>query len=138
MSLFPILQPRAADPSGVSGLYVETAWDFEKNRPIYKNGAPVLITGKDAVFVWAYNALQTPRFIYDIFTWDYGNELESLIGKPFTDELKQSEAPRYIRECLMINPYITDVKDITVSFFDSHLEISCTIVTVYGEVKLYV
>ena len=138
MNLFPIIQPQIAEKNGASGLYVETAWDYEQNVPIYRGGSPVLITGGEAVMVWAWNALKTPRFFYEIFTYDYGNELESLIGKPFTDDLKQSEAPRYIRECLMINPYITDVRDIIVTFTDDLLEISCTIETVYGEVKLHV
>jgi len=138
VNLFPILQPRAAGTTGLSGLYVEAAWDYEKNTPVYKNGSPVLVTGLDAVLVWAHNALQTPRFLHEIFTWDYGNELDSLIGKPFTDELKRSEAPRLVRECLLINPYITDVTDILVSFGGSLLEISCTINTVYGEVRLNV
>jgi len=137
-NLFPIMQPQTAEASGVSKRFIETAWDFEKNIPIYKNGSPVLITGMDAVLVWAWNALQTPRYLHDIYTWDYGNEMDSFIGKPYTDELKQSEAPRLVRECLMINPYITDVRDILVDFSDTHLSVTCTIITVYGEVKLYV
>lgn len=136
MNLFPIIQPQIAGKPGASGLYTETAWDFEKCAPVYKNGSPVLVSGKDAVLVWAWNALRTPRFMFEIFTWDYGNEIESLIGKPFTDDLKQSEAPRCVRECLLINPYITDVKDVTVSFAGDKLEIGCTIMTAYGEVSL--
>jgi len=138
MNLFPIVQPIIADVPRTAGLYVETAWDFEKNAPIYRNGSPVLVTGAPAVLVWAWNALQTPRFIYEIFTYDYGNEIENLVGKPFADELKRSEAPRFVRECLSINPYITDVKDITVEFEGEHLSVSCMIVTVYGEVSLNV
>jgi len=133
MSLFPIIQPQPAAHPGASGLFVETAWDFERNAPIYRNGSPVLISGKDAVLVWAFNALQTPRGQHEIFTPDYGSGIEALIGKPYTDELKQSEAPRYIRECLLINPYITDVKDIEFTFEGDRVEISCTVVTVYGE-----
>jgi len=138
MNLFPIMQPQIADTPGASGLYVEAAWDFEKNMPIYKNGSPVLISGRDAVIVWAWHTLKTPRFQHEIFTWAYGSEIESLIGKPFTDELKRSEAPRYIRECLMTNPYITDVNDINVTFDGIHIEINCVVVTVYGEVDINV
>ena len=136
MSLFPIIQPRAAAASQNTGLYKEIAWDFAKNMPIYKNGSPVMVTGKDAVLVWAWHALSTPRYEYEIHTWNYGNEIKGLIGKPFTDELKQSEAIRYIKECLMTNPYITEVKDVLVSFDSDRLEISCGIVTIYGEVTL--
>ena len=138
MTIFPLIQPRAAFKEENTGRYIEVAWDVQNNIPIYKNGSPVLITGQDAVLVWAWNALNTPRFRHEIFTWAYGNEIETLIGKPFTDELKQSEAARYVRECLMINPYITGVAGITVNFADSLLEVACTINTVYGEVRLSV
>ena len=37
---------------------------------------------------------------------------------------------------LMINPYITDVTNVAVSFADGKLSISCTIKTIYGEVTI--
>ena len=135
MSLFPIIQPQTAETNKNRGLYVETAWDFENNIPIYRNGSPMLVTGREAVLVWVWKALNTPRYKHEIYTWSYGNDIDGLIGRAFTDELKQSEAARYVRECLKINPYVTDVKDITVNFSDSRLEISCIINTVYGEVS---
>jgi hypothetical protein len=138
MNLFPIVQPQAAEKPGAEGLYAEIAWDYESNTPIYRNGSPVFVSGSDAVLVWAWNAMQTPRFVHEIFTWDYGNEIEGMIGKPFTDELKKAEVPRLVREGLMINPYITGVKNITVAMDGDHLEISCRIETVYGEVALNV
>lgn len=138
MNLFPIIQPQTVEVSTELPLYKEVKWDFEKNIPVFKNGSPVIVSGKEAVLVWAWKALHTPRFRYEIYSWDYGNEAESLIGQPFTDELKQSEAARYVRECLLINPYIIDVSNISVSFGDGTLNISCTIETVYGEAELNV
>ena len=138
MSLFPMIQPRVADISVNTGLYIEVAWDYEKNAPIYKDGEPVTVSGKDAVLVWAWNALHTPRYRYEIFTSNYGNEVESLVGRPFSDDLKQSEASRHVKECLLINPYITGVRNIAVSFLGSRIEISCVIDTIYGEVSLSV
>lgn len=138
MNLFPIIQPQTVEVSTELPLYKEVKWDFEKNIPVFKNGSPVIVSGKEAVLVWAWKALRTPRFRYEIYSWDYGNEAESLIGQPFTDELKQSEAARYVRECLLINPYIIDVSNISVSFGDGTLNISCTIETVYGEAELNV
>lgn len=137
MSLFPIIQPQIAQAIE-PGLYKEVKWDFEKNIPVFKNGSPVIVTGKEAVFVWAWKALHTPRFRYEIYTWGYGNAAESLIGQPFTEELKQAEAARYIKECLLTNPYITGVSNISVSFGDGTLKIGCTIETVYGQVEINV
>jgi len=138
MTLFPMIQPQTAEADTTLELYREIAWDFEADLPIYQNGAPKIITGKDAVLVWAWKALHTPRFRYEIYTTDYGCDVENLIGQPFTDELKRSEAARYVRECLTINPYISDVSDITVTFADGVLSIQCTIETIYGQVNLSV
>jgi len=138
MSLFPMIQPETAGIDTELPMYREVAWDYENNRPIYKNGNPVMIEGKEAVMVWAWNALHTERFRYEIYTWDYGNEAESLVGQNYSEELKQSEAARYVRECLLINPYITDVKNIAVDFTDGLLTITGMLVTIYGEVELNV
>ncbi len=137
-SLFPIIQPQAVETDTELPMYKEVAWDYENNTPIYKNGNPVMVEGKEAVLVWAWNALHTERFRYEIFTWDYGNETESLVGQNFSDELKQSEAARYVRECLLINPYITDVKNVVVDFKDGILGITGTLVTIYGEADISV
>lgn len=136
MSLFPIIQPEALATETELPLYKEIDWDFERNIPIYNNGSPSFVTGARAVLVWAWKALHVQRSRYEIYTWDYGNEIESLIGQPYTDELKKAEAIRYVKECLLINPYITDVTDIVVDFKDSKITIQCRIVTVYGEVSL--
>lgn len=138
MSLFPMIQPEAIRAETALPLCREVDWDFELNIPIYKNGSPSFITGARAVLVWAWNALHTPRYRYEIYTWNYGNEVEQLIGQPFTDDLKRSEVTRFVRECLLINPYITDVADITVSFANETVKVSCRIITVYGEVNLSV
>ncbi len=138
MSLFPMIQPEAAGTDTELPMYREIAWDYENNKPIYKNGNPVMVEGKEAVMVWAWNALHTERFRYEIYTWDYANEAESLIGQNYSEELKQSEAARYVRECLLINPYITDVKNIAADFTDGLLTVTGTLVTIYGEAELNV
>lgn len=138
MSLFPMIQPQSTETKTELDLYQEIKWDFESNTPVFKNGSPVIVTGKEAVLSWAFKALNTPRYRHEIYTWDYGNETESLIGQTISEELKQSEAARYVRECLLVNPYITEVGDIVVSFTSGILSISGTIETIYGEVVINV
>lgn len=136
MTIFPIIQQTVEAVTKALPIYRETAWDYKTDMPIYKNGSPFIIEGKEAVEVWIWNALQTVRRRHEIYTWDYGNDLESLIGQPYTEELKRSEAIRYVRECLMVNPYITDVNDIAVTFADGTLFISCSVSTIYGAIKI--
>ena len=138
MNLFPMIQPELQEVKDERKLYREVKWNYEKNIPEFVNGSPVIVSGKEAVLVWAWKALHTSRYRYEIYSWDYGNETETLIGKPFSDELKQAEAERYIRECLLINPYITEVETIKVEFDGNRIKLECIIHTVYGEVTINV
>ena len=138
MSIFPMIQPKATTSIGNLPLYREVAWDYNANQPVFRRGEPVIVTGKEAVKVWIYKSILTSRYRYEIYTKDYGSEFEGLIGQAYTPALKEAEAPRYLRECLLINPYITDVKNIEVSFSDGTLTVSGIAETVYGEVKFHV
>ena len=137
-TLFPSIQPQTSDSNATLLLFKEVKWDFINNVPVYKSGSPVIVKGKEAILVWAWKALHTPRFRYEIYTWDYGNEVDSLIGQPFTEELKQSEAARYVEECLLVCPYISSVSDVTVTFVDGTLSVQAKLTTVYGEVEVNV
>ncbi|WRS27212.1 DUF2634 domain-containing protein [Oscillospiraceae bacterium MB08-C2-2] len=136
--LFPIIQPRSAASVKELPLYKEAAWDFVNGRPVFQDGSPVFVTGKEAVKVWIWKALVTPRTVYDIYSWSFGNELESLMGQNFTKETKLAEANRYIREALEINPYIAGINDITVEFAKARLTIHVRVTTIYGEVTINV
>lgn len=132
-TLFPIVQPQAAGVEQELPLCREVKWDFENNKPVFRRGEPVMVEGAEAVLVWAWLALHTPRFRHEIYSWGFGSELEGLVGRPYTEALKQSEARRYVQECLIVNPYIKSVDDVTVAFSDGRLSISCVIDTIYGK-----
>ena len=138
MSIFPLIDPSKTEEGGGRDfpLYREAAWDFERDIPIFRGGEPVAVEGRDALKVWIWRVLRTPRFKYEIYTWAYGSEFESLLGQACSDAVKTAEAPRYLRECLLVNPYITAVKDIAVSFEAGQLNVTGTAETVYGEVKV--
>lgn len=140
MTLFPLIEaPAASDgpsASGVLPLYREIAWDFENDVPIWRGGSPKWVTGAQAVAVWVWNTLHYIRGSLDIFSWDWGNEVQNLTGRPFTQGVKESEAVRYVQECLLVNPYITDVEQISVDFADATLSIQCAVDTIYGEVTV--
>ena len=105
----------------------EPAWDFSANRPIWRGGEPVMVTGAEAVLVWAWNALNTRRWAHDVFSAGYGLGLEALVGRPYTQEVREAEVLRLIREALT-SPYITDVQQIKTDFQGSTLTvlICCT------------
>ena len=135
MSLFPFISNNVDEVKVDSSLplYREVAWDFEKDMPIVENGDFKLIEGNEAIKVWAYKALLTPRYNHSIYSWDYGSELMDLVGKAYTSSLTKEEAKRYIKEALLINPYILEVIVIDTSFDNGVLSADIKIVTIYGE-----
>lgn len=139
MTLFPLIEAPAegaGQTAAVLPLYREAAWDFETDQPVWQGGSPRWVTGAQAVAVWIWNTLHYVRCSLDIFSWNWGNEIQNLAGRPFTQGVKESEAVRYIQECLLINPYITEVRQISVSFRNATLAIQCAVDTIYGEVKI--
>lgn len=136
-SYFPfITKSELAEKKESIPIYKEVAWDFESNKMVIKNGMPVIVEGNEAIKVWIYKAIKTERYKYLIYSWDYGCELEGLIGKGLPNSLIKAEVKRYIEEALLINPYILSIDDMEVDLIDSILSIKCNINTVYGEFDL--
>lgn len=139
MTIFPIIQPEAEETAADRlPICREIAWDFARGTPVFSGGRPVEVTGAEAVKVWVWKTLMTERYRFEIYTWDYGSELQRLIGQTYDQAVKESEAARYVREALLINPYITAVTDISASFLDARLTVTCTVNTIYGEVDVNV
>lgn len=138
MALFPLIKlPELPAKGGGMPLFREVAWDFSSNTPIWRGGEPVYCTGAAAVLVWAWNTLHAEKGLHDVFTRDYGLGIrEGLTGKPYTEEVRQSEAVRYVREALLVLPYITAVEEVEVLFEGSTLTVTCRIQTIYGEVNV--
>lgn len=90
--------------------------------------------GKEAIKIWIWLALQTPRYRYYAYTWDYGSEFEDLIGKGYTEEYIEAEVQQMTEECLLINENIQSISDFTTKMERDTLMISFTAETVYGEI----
>ena len=134
MSLFPFISnTENIEINNNMPLYKEIAWDFTNNSLILENGNFKTVEGNEALKVWIYKAILTPRYNYSIYSWDYGSELFDLIGKAYTPSLTKEEAKRYIKEALLINPYILEVTVIDTDFKNDLLSADIKIVTIYGE-----
>ena len=132
MSLFPFISNvEEVKVDNTFPMYKEVAWDFENNVPILENGDFKVIEGNEAIKVWVYKAILTPRYSYSIYSWDYGSELLGLIGKAYTPSLTKEEAKRLIKEALEINPYILEVEIADISFKDSLLSAVVKVKTIY-------
>ena len=136
MDLFTFFEGAKIEDKKELPLYTEIAWDFEKNIPIFEDGTPKKVTGNEGIKTWCYKALQVPRYKHEIYNWDYGSELEKLIGTPYSRGLTQAECVRYLEECLLVNPYITGITQAKSGFYDGKLFVTCKLNTVYGTGEL--
>lgn len=135
MSLFPMLG-HVPQPSQTLPLYREIMADPDTGLPVWKNGRPVEVEGAAAVRLWAMTALRTMRYHHAIYSGQFGSALSTLMGQGWSSDIKTAEAPRMVREALLVNPYVSEVSDIVVDFADDELQISATLKTIYGEVRV--
>ena len=89
-----------------------------------------MIDGNAAIGQAAQCALLTERYAYLYLPWEYGSELHMLVGKP--SDYVRAEAPRMIREALLEDDRIRDVRDFT---FDGDV-IMFWIDTIFGTQKI--
>lgn len=92
------------------------------------------ITGKidelEAVRQSVFKILQSDRFWHDIYSFDYGHELKSLLGS--NPLIAESETKRMVREALMQDDRIREVTTIEVGITDDYLTARFLVVTDYG------
>lgn len=112
------------------------AWDFDNDCMRLIDGKVKVVTEAEAIRIWAMKALRTPRYRYLAYSWDYGNELESLIGQGLSKEIVESETVSLLRQALLVNPHIQDIKNVSLNLEGSRLEVNCTLLTLYGEVTI--
>lgn len=94
-----------------------------------------MVEGLEAIKVWIWLAIRTPRYRHYIYTWDYGSEYEELIGQGYTEEYIEAEAQRMTEDCLLINEDIQGISDFLISMEGGNLTISFTANTIYGDIK---
>ena len=135
-TIFPMVATQAK-PTDLP-LYKDCAWDFVADKPILRSGNPVMVTGLDAVTVWAFQALHTQRFAYEMFSFSFGCELSQVVGAPYGHALRQAEAMRFICDCLTTFPYITHVEVTNLVQVDAVLHATVTLDTIYGRSDVYV
>lgn len=132
MSLFPFMRSDIGETKPIT-TYKEYEFDFNNNILTGK-----LLKGKAALKMWIYKALLTQRYIYPIYSWDYGQDLDELIGQGYDIDYIKSEVERRIQDCLMINERITGCHGFDINFINDTLHISFIADTTFGEVTINV
>ena len=84
-------------------------------------------------------ALQTERYQYLAYSWQYGIEVKPFIGKVMQVKERYLELKRVIVECLMVNPYILSIDSAEFTTTDADTVVADIILTtIYGEVNVNV
>lgn len=89
MSLFPFATTEditLTDQEVTASSIREYEIDFEKGTLTGR-----IVTGVDALCVWAYLALKAKRYRWIIYSWGYGDEVYDLIGYSYSEEYLNSE-----------------------------------------------
>lgn len=89
--------------------------------------------GIDAVKQAIYLTLNTERYDYLIYSWNYGVELKDLIGKPIYYAV--SEIERRIREALIQDDRVTAVDSFSFLTHKNKIHVTFTVHTIYGDVN---
>lgn len=136
--IFPDINFEISEVSNELKPLKEYAWDFEKKDFLLKDGKFQIVTGAEALKIWIWKAISTERYRYMAYSFDYGSEIDNLIGKAYTNGIMQSEIERYLKEALLISPYIDSIDSISIKLSGSSINIDFVVNSVYGEVKMNV
>lgn len=133
MSLLPVNPTRAVASIAVkqSETYPNKTYKMEIDADrVYGTVTSDLEAVEQAV----YKILNTERYQYIIYSWDYGVELAELFGKPMPFVLP--EIPRRIKEALTADDRITDVTNFDLSY-DRRGSVLAkfTVITIYGNLQ---
>lgn len=93
------------------------------------------IDGLDAVRQSIELILTTERFQWQIFSSDYGVELDELIGER-RPAYVEADIERRITDALLEDDRITGVKDFALTFGGEIARVSLTAVTAFGEASI--
>jgi phage baseplate assembly protein W len=91
------------------------------------------IDGLDAIKQAIYLILNTERYQFIIYSWNYGIELLDLFGQPMSYVI--AEIPRRVTEALTQDDRILDVTDFTFEKTGTNLHTTFTVVTELGDIS---
>ena len=99
-----------------------------------RDGDETVFTGKtdelEAVQQAVYKILNTERYTYPIYSWDYGVELVDLFGQPIPWVYPELE--RRITEALVWDDRINSVTEFEFESVKNEVHASFTVNTIYG------
>lgn len=81
-----------------------------------------------------HKVLNTQLMMYEIYSFEYGIDFESLIGKDST--YVGIEIKRRIEDCLLDDDRISSIDNFEISFTESSILVSFDVTTIYGDLTI--
>ena len=124
LSLLPVIEGGASRKMG------DASWNLDEM-------SCTKISGLDSLCQAIRVMLEVPRYRYPIYSWQYGSELDTLIGSGFSDV--QQKAPTMIRDALLRDDRIDEVDSFTVSRTQQRdaADITFTVHSRLGNIEAY-
>lgn len=115
------------------GLVFDTDPSFTYKILIDKDRIIGTTDGQDAMVQAIYKILNTERYVYPIYSWNYGIELRDLFGKNMT--YIATELERRIKEALLADERITSVDNFSFSYPQKNaIYVTFTAHTIFGDI----
>lgn len=91
------------------------------------------VDGMDAWVMWCQKAIRTSRYRHLIYSRQYGQELDELIGRGYSRAVQESEIQRMVTETLMVDLRTLSVDGFTFIWQEDGCHFSCQIRNVHDE-----
>lgn len=102
--------------------------DLENKRIVGK------VDNSDSVFQAIVKILSTDKYAWEIYDWNYGQEILKLVGKEFS--YIKVRLPQIIQEALLQDDRIKDITDFTIEKVSSDsVHASFRIVTIFSTIN---
>ncbi|BBI31459.1 DUF2634 domain-containing protein [Cohnella abietis] len=113
------------------------SWRFDYNAGEFvmtPTGIVAVSAGTDAWLEWCKKALQTERYVYLIYSQNYGQEFNDLIRSNLPSSAIEAEIQRITTETLMIDPRTARVDGFSYQWEEECCYYTCVISNIYEEV----
>jgi hypothetical protein len=96
-----------------------------------ESGQFTIVNGLEAIVMQIWRKLHTPKGVYEIFSKNYGNTFNDLIGygKGYADSYASSK----LTEAIVDNVYVKSINNVKLSLEKDCYTINFTINTIYGD-----
>lgn len=136
-NLFPDTEPTPAPAETLADqVSFGRSWRFDFSRGEFiltPAGRVAESQDANAWLEWCQKALMTTRYRHLVYSRDYGQEYEDLIGRHLSRQANESEIRRITQETLMVDPRTASVDNFTFQWDGDQVFFACEVTNVRGE-----